>query len=298
MKKIILTLVIALSVVSCSNEPLDVNAEANSTSKLTTTKTSVTPTSIPSSDYALTPYTDCNVNCIEKDSQIYFEKTDEQIVSWGGPNNDKFSKTVYIKYFNTETHFVLQVLSTEGFSDLVIDGVPTEIKAEPYTWGNYSYPLADGWQACDAANLKLQVAGNGPQGEFDVNYNLVGLCHDDACDNKFIGKAISCGTSREAEYTFTSKEAISNLKIQGGLTNFTGSDAVVTILGSTLTASQRTPGGSSNRVITVEGSIGACETITINIKWNSSNSGGVITGEWSASGSGIDVDPITGLTCN
>lgn len=296
MKKIILTLAIALSVVSCSNEPLDVNAEANSTSKLTATKTSVTPVVIPSSSYALTPYTDCNDNCIAKDSQIYFEKTNEQIVSWGGPNKDQFSKTVYIKYFNTETHFVLQVLSTAGFSDLVIDDVETGIKAAPNTWANYTFPLEADWEACNDINLKLQVAGNGPQGVFDVNYNLVGLC--DTCANSFTGKATSCGTSREAEYTFTSKEAISNLKIQGGLTNFTGSDAVVTIVGGTLTASQRTPGGSSNRVITVEGSVGACETITINIKWNSSNSGGVITGDWSASGAGVAVDPIAGLTCN
>jgi len=293
MKKIILTLAIAISVVSCSNEPLDVNAEANSARKLTATKTSVTPVVIPSSGYVLNPYLNCDDNCIAKDSQIYFEKTDEQIVTWGA---DK-SKTIYIKYFNTKTHFVLQVLSTEGFSDLVIDDVETEIKAEPYTWGTYSYPLADGWQACDAVNLKLQVSGNGPQGVFDVNYNLVGLCTD-LCDNTFTGKAISCGTSREAEYTFTSKEAISDLKIQGGLTNFTGADAVVTVVGGNFTDSQKTPGGSSNRVVTVEGSVEACETITINIKWNSSNSGDVITGGWSAKGTGVAVDEIEGLICN
>lgn len=293
MKKIILTLAIALSMISCSNEPLDVNADANASSKLTATKTLVTPVAIPNSGYVLNSYTDCYDNCIAKDSESYFQKTDEQIVTWGG---DK-SKTIHIKYFNTETHFVLQVLCTTGFSDLVIDDVPTGTKAEPYTWGTYSYALADGWQACDAVNLKLQVSGTGPQGVFDVNYNLVGLCPD-ACENTFIGKVTSCGTSREADYTFTSKEAISDLKIQGGLTNFIGSDAVVKIVGGTLAATQKTPGGSSNRVITVEGSVAACETITINIKWNSTNAAGTITGHWSASGTAVAVDPITGLTCN
>ncbi len=294
MKKIILTLAIALSVVSCSNEPLEVNAEANSTSKLTATKTSVTPVALPSSGYDLTPYVNCNEFCIAKVSPIYYRKSEHQTVSWGG---DK-SKTIHIKYFNTETHFVLQVLSTAGFSDLVIDGVSSGIKAAMNTWGTYSYALADGWQACDDANLKLQVAGNGAQGVFDVNYKLVGLCDDDACENKFTGKAMSCGTSREAEYTFTSKDAISNLIIQGGLTNFTGEDAEVTVTGGTFNKSQKTPGGSSNRVITVEGSIAACETIKINVKWISGNKGGLITGDWTAIGTGITVDQIAGLTCN
>ena len=295
MKKIILTLAIALSMISCSNEPLDVTAEADAGTNLTAKKMAITPTVMPSSGYTLETYLNCNDNCIAKDSQTFFAKSAEQTVSWGG---EKFSKTVYVKYFNSPTHFVLQVLSTDGYSDLVIDGVSSGIKAAPNTWANYTFPLAVGWEACNDINLKLQVAGNGPQGVFDVKYQLIGICHDDACENTFTGKAISCGTSREAEYTFTSKDAISNLKIQGGLTNFTGSDAVVTIVGGTLTASQRTPGESSNRVITVEGSVGACETITINIKWNSSNSGGVITGDWSASDSDIDVAPITGLTCN
>lgn len=282
--------------ISCSNEPLDVTTEAVVGSNLTAKKMAITTTVLPSSGYALETYLNCNDNCIAKDSQTFFGKSDQQTVSWGG---DKFSKTVYIKYFNTRTHFVLQVLSTEGYSDLVIDGIPSGIKAAPNTWANYTFPLKADWKACDAVNLKLQVAGNGPQGVFDVSYNLVGLCPEiSTCENLFTGKAISCGTSREAEYTFTSKEALSNLKIQGGLTNFTGSDAVVTIVGGTLTHSQKTPGGSSNRVITIEGSVGACEIVKIKVKWNSSNSGGIITGDWSASGTGVAVAPIQGLTCN
>lgn len=297
MKKIIITLAIALSMISCSNEPLDVTTEAVVGTNLTAKKTTITPTVLPSSGYTVKAYQNCFDNCIAKDSETYFGKTDEQLVTWGA--GDKFSKTVYIKYFNTPTHFVLQVLSTEGYSDLVIDGVPTGIKAAANTWANYSFPLKAGWESCEKVNLKLQVAGNGPQGVFDVSYMLVGLCPEiNACANSFTAKAITCETSREVEYTFTSKDAVSNLKIQGGLANFTGSDAMVTVTGGTLTHSQKTPGGSSNRVITIEGSVGACETITINVKWSSSNSGGIITGDWTASGTGVAVPEIAGLTCS
>ena len=121
----------------------------------------------------------------------------------------------------------------------------------------------------------------------------------DACETSFTGEAIACGNQREAVYTFTSKDALSNFKIQGGLTNFTGEDAVVTVTGgSNITKAQWTVGGSSNRVIKVEGDIDACETITITITWNSTNSGGVITGSWSVSANGSDVAPaVAGLTC-
>lgn len=119
------------------------------------------------------------------------------------------------------------------------------------------------------------------------------------CENSFEGNAISCGTEREAQYIFTSKEDAGYIKIQGGLTNFTGADAVVTIDGGELVAGQSTPGGSSNRIIKIEGSVTACEKVTITIKWNSSNTGGVITGDWSVKDdNGVELAPsVAGLTC-
>ena len=92
---------------------------------------------------------------------------------------------------------------------------------------------------------------------------------------------------------------MTGFKIQGGLTNFTGDDAVVTVThGSNITQWQGTQGGSSNRLIKVEGNIAACETIKICIKWNSTNSGGIITGSWSVKANGTDVAPqVAGLTC-
>ena len=122
-----------------------------------------------------------------------------------------------------------------------------------------------------------------------------------SCTTSFTGVAKNCGTQREAEYTFTSEEAITGFKIQGGLTNFTGTDdAIVTVTGgSNITQWQGTQGGSSNRLIKVEGNIAACETIKICIKWNSTNSGGVITGSWSVKANSADVAPeVAGLTCD
>lgn len=296
MKKIILTLAMGLILMSCSNETIEL--ETSTTAKvLTNSKTLASAiATIPDSGYSLSTYVNCNQSCIAAESNTYFEKADSKIVSWGGNNDDKFSKTIYIKYFNTRTEFKLLVLSTEKYSDLVINGVSVGIGAAANTWGEYSIPLESGWKPCDTKNIHLQVAGHGPQGVFDIKYELVGMCTS-GCETGFSGKALSCGSSREAEYTFTSKEAISNLKIQGGLTNFTGGDATVTVTGGTLTATQKTPGGSSNRVITIEGSVAACEKVTINIKWNSTNSGVVITGDWSASGTGISKYEILGLEC-
>ncbi len=122
----------------------------------------------------------------------------------------------------------------------------------------------------------------------------------DGCETSFTGEAIACGTEREAVYTFTSKDAQSYIKIQGGLTNFTGADAGVIVTDATgMTISQWTTGGSSNRVIKVEGSVDACETILIRIRWNSTNSGGVVTGSWSVKdGNGVELAlAVPGLTC-
>lgn len=228
---------------------------------------------------------DCQTDCIEEGGP-YFEKAYSQVVTWGGATTHKppNSKTVDVIVYNTESDFVIKVKSTNGWSDLVIDEVSswTNGPVAPNTWGTYSYPLPSGWQACDAEAFELKVAGNGPQAEFNISYNLIGVCPE--CETAFTGQAISCDDTREAVYTFSSLEALDTLKIQGGLTNFTGADAVVTVTGGNLTVTQWTPGNSSNRIIKLTGSVEACEVVTITITWNSSNPGNsVITGQWSAS---------------
>ncbi|UOK41820.1 MULTISPECIES: hypothetical protein [Flavobacterium] len=258
----------------------------------------------------LLPSGNCETDCIVPGGP-YFETQDSRIVTWGGRYNDANSKTVEIKYYNTETHFVLQVKSTNGWSDLLINeqSVWTGGHVAPNVWQSYSYLLPPGWKACDPIDFDLKVAGNGQPAVFDnVLYNLIGIC-DDGCETSFTGEAISCDDTREAIYTFTADADQDYIKIQGGLTNFTGEDAVIAFLDEegneienldNLVVSQRSPGGSSNRVITVEGSVSECETITIRIRWNSDNGGDVITGEWSVKDeNGLELaDPITGLQCH
>jgi hypothetical protein len=363
----------------------------------------------------------CETSCIDLlvNPVSYYPVNDQKLVQWGGSTGTKFNKTVDIQYFNTETQFVLKVKSTEGWSDLVIDGVSswTGGPVAPNVWGTYSIPLTAGWEACDAIAYALQVTGNGPNAVFSVSYELVGICttttlevshenpvcvgqtlvsflgtvtsggvftggaikiqefdgtnwndvasadvttsnhivtwsytpdaagtrtfrayytgggngynpsesagqevvaEDCGCDyvgNTFSGEAVSCdGTLREAIYTLSSENGISYFKIQGGLTNFTGGDATVYVndilvvfdetsddnwtqgTEGDFIVGQRTPGGSTNRNIRVTGHLEECDAIVVRIIWNSTNSGGVITGDWTALIGGISYG-VDDLTC-
>lgn len=155
----------------------------------------------------------------------------------------------------------------------------------------------------------------GKSTELCVSVEQCGSCQYEG--NEFSGTAVSCGTSREAIYTFGSEEGVGYFKMQGGLTNFTGTDATVYINGTLVvfnstseddwltgtvgdfTIGQRTPGGSSNRNIRVEGSLETCTGVTVRIVWSSTNTGGVITGNWSVKDAGeVDLAPsLPGLTC-
>lgn len=277
---------------SCQTEELSTSDATNNKTSNTATKTSLlAPISAKTSNGS------CSTDCIKADGP-YFITADQQTVTWG----KDFRKIVAIEYYNTATDFVLKVKSTEGWSDLVINGTSSwtggPVAAD--AWGTLTIPLSSGWKACDIKSFTLQIAGGkGPQAIFDVNYSLFGLCTD--CTTSFTGMAISCGPAREAVYKFKSDTDLSSFKIQGGLTNFTGANANVTVTGGiNTTSTQVTSGKSSNRVITVEGGISKCSEVTIRVTWNSTNTGGTITGDWSVSTNNLNVSPVPvpGLTCN
>lgn len=280
---------------SCQTEELTTTNSDSLTNKSTNT---VSKSAVTTPVSTKTTTGDCSIDCIKVDGP-FFETTEQQIVTWGNGS----SKTVDIMYYNTTTDFVLKVKSTNGWSDLVIDGVSswTNGPVAANTWGTLTIPLSANWKACDRKSFLLQIAGNGPQAAFNVDYSLFGICKDTDCTTSFTGEAVSCGTSREAIYKFKSDTDLTYFKIQGGLTNFTGADAIVTVTGGTnIIKTQSTPGGSSNRIIKVEGGLAKCSEVTINVKWNSTNSGGVITGSWSVStnDSNVAPNPVLGLTCN
>ena len=253
-----------------------------------------------SKTFSLSRAGDCTSDCIAPGGP-YFDTQDSKMIYWGGRNNTGNSKKVDIKYYNTETHFVIEVKSSSIWSDLVINGVSswTNGPVAANAWGVYSVPLNDEWQACDIVDFTLDVTGHGPPASFNVAYKLVGIC-DDGCDTSFTGEALSCGSTREAVYTFTPDADQEYIKIQGGLTNFTGEDALVTVSGGHLTVSQSTPGGGSNRIIKVEGSVIECEVVIIHVIWNSTSSGGIITGNWSVKDDNGEelAHAVPGLSCN
>lgn len=202
--------------------------------------------------------------------------------------------------------------------------------------GNKSFVfLADGSRlgTCATAGYLFRVqyntgnaSGNGCTGgqpPYSAGFSTelcVGVEQCEGCQyegNEFNGTAVSCSESREAVYTFGSEDGVGYFKMQGGLTNFTGANATVYINGTEVnfnstsgdgwltgtvdgyTIGQRTPGGSSNRNIRVEGSLGTCTGVIVRIVWTSTNSGGIITGDWSVKDAGgVDLAPsIDGLTC-
>lgn len=247
----------------------------------------------------------CNTYCIAS-AGPYVESSGSETKTWGNSQNPHWKTVSYIAY-NTATSFVVNVTFTHSGGnaattvDVTAFGVTQH--ATPLASGataTFTFTLPVGWNACDNVPFTIYQEGQNSPMNLSYSYNLYGVCANKGCETSFTGEAILCGNQREAVYTFTSKDALSNFKIQGGLTNFTGADAVVTVTGgSNITPSQWTVGGSSNRVIKVEGDIDACETITIHITWNSTNSGGIITGSWSVSGNGGEVAPaVAGLTCN
>ncbi|PKP29475.1 MAG: hypothetical protein CVU00_15440 [Bacteroidetes bacterium HGW-Bacteroidetes-17] len=118
-----------------------------------------------------------SVGCIDPGNPVYSKVNAQQTINWGSKNNP-FSKTVSIVFYNTETHFILEVMSTNGWANLVIDGISswTDCPVAAYTWGVYQKELPIDWAAGDAFNLTLQVVGHGPQAKFNVSYELIGLC--------------------------------------------------------------------------------------------------------------------------
>lgn len=248
---------------------------------------------------------DCWSTCINPEGP-YIESSASKTQYWGNASNPHW-KTVNHVAYNTPTSFVVRVTFTQSggnTSNTVsvtafgsTQSIATLASGATHT---FTFSLPAGWNACDNVPFSINQEGQNSPMNLSCSYTLYGICANRGCETSFTGEAIACGAAREAVYTFTSKDAQSYIKIQGGLTNFTGADAEVTVNGGSTTTSQWTTGGSSNRMIKVEGSVDACETITIRIRWNSTNSGGIITGSWSVKdGSGVEVAPaVEGLTCN
>lgn len=138
-------------------------------------------------------------------------------------------------------------------------------------------------------NIRYKVGGGGYTAGKPI---VVENC---GCETK-LDAVTSCDVdgNRTATFTFTAAEA-GSFKLQGGLTNFTSE--LFDVVASTGEVSSRIPGKSSNRVITVEGSVEACETVTVVVSWNSTNNDDTITGEWSVELDGNKVLVVDEMAC-
>ena len=247
---------------------------------------------------------DCGTTCINPEGP-FIETSGSKTQTWGNANNPHW-KTVSHVVYNTSTSFVVKVTfthsggNTSNTVSVTAFGCTKSVATlASGSTATFTFDLPAGWNACDNVPFSIYQEGLNSPMNIPCSYSLYAVCPN-RCATAFTGQAIACGEQREAVYTFTSAEALEYIKIQGGLTNFTGENAEVIVTDATgMTTSQWTTGGSSNRVIRVVGGIDACETITIRIRWNSTNSGGVITGSWSVKdGNGVDVATVVeGLTC-
>ena len=120
----------------------------------------------------------CNTDCIdlEADPVMYFPKTDQETVQWGGPQGTNNSKVIDLEYYNTETHFVIKFKSSHEPQNLYIDDVWILEHKEIGTWAIHTIELEDGWKACDPIHYDVRVEGSGPPADFDLEYALIGIC--------------------------------------------------------------------------------------------------------------------------
>jgi hypothetical protein len=289
----------SLIIYSCKKTDISAN---DSVSAFGTVKAKTTYQEITNSQRLM----DCSMDCINS-AGPFFERSAMTSSSWGGPDLNLHTKTVTYTAYNTPSGFIVKVcyvksgLNTNA-SDLVsvtvngnVQSVPTLASGATAT---FSFPLPKGWSKCSLVAFSIHQEGQDLPVDMMGWYSLFDVCAA-RCATSFTGIARSCGIQREAVYTFTSQNDLNYIKMQGGLTNFAGADAQVIISGGNLTSSQSTPGGSSNRIIKIEGSVAACERITITIKWNSAGTGGMISGNWSVKdANGVEVAPsVAGLTC-
>ena len=312
---LLIGLIATFVIVSCKKTDLSGTEDAETASARAT---------IPVSSPATNQIADCATTCIDP-AGPYNESTGSSTQTWGNPADPEHWKTVSHTAYNTATSFVVEVTFTHsgGNSSNTVSvtafgsaqSVPTLASGATAT---FTFALPAGWEACDNVPFSVYQEGQNRPMNLSCSYDLYAICANKGCETSFTGEAISCGTSREAVFTFKSKDAHDYIKIQGGLTNFTGADATVYINGTVVdfnttsadgwvqgtvngyTVGQRTQGGSLNRNIRVEGGLAECDELVIRIFWASSNAGGVITGSWSVKDSnGAELAPsVAGLTCS
>ncbi len=119
---------------------------------------------------------------------------------------------------------------------------------------------------------------------------------DSSCVSSFTVDSVNCdSTSRTIVFTLVSDTTLDYVIIKGNLNKGLTDDAIITVAGADFDISQKRPGHSTGRIITLEGSVEACVPITITITFNSSNNGPYLTSAWTAHGKGLnlEIEPVS-----
>jgi hypothetical protein len=157
-------------------------------------------------------YDDCEEQCIESGSGDYFYKVGS-LTGTIGQN----SKTIGYKYYNTETHFVVEVSynrtpASSGASSTIKVTVGSSEISNTIVNGNsatYSFPLASGWAACGLVSFSIaETDGDGTWLSGNGSYNLIGICQD--CTESFTYVDNGDGTYI---FTYTPEEDLTGAEV-------------------------------------------------------------------------------------
>ncbi|MES2648250.1 MAG: hypothetical protein V4717_15340 [Bacteroidota bacterium] len=270
------TMISAITFVGCQKEVASTSAK----------KTNAGPLA------AMTYPASCSAVCIEHGSGDYYTKTGS-FTGAIGSNSKAIAYTVY----NTETDFVVVLNYTRtpaasGSGSTVKVTVNGNDQTKVLTNSvnqTYTFPLASGWKACDVTTWSLTEVplfdGALPITGGDT-YGLIGVCNP--CVNALTA---DYGCDGSVTFTFTATEA-GPIVIQGGLTD----DAIISTASSNvLTRNLTHPAviNSSSSVTRWEGTVEACQVVTVTITFEGGNG----IGAWSAKRNDVVLGSTEAVAC-
>lgn len=128
----------------------------------------------------------CSDDCITDSSSDEFAATaSSPVVSWGGPNQDRDSKVLSVKVWNTLTTIEYELTintsannagSLQYYDEDLGDWVNIGSMEDDVPF-SVSRPLPDGWSSCDVITEQWRQNGGGAVASLgDVSYSLIGIC--------------------------------------------------------------------------------------------------------------------------
>lgn len=130
------------------------------------------------SDQGLNPVkvtgTDCSNLCINPEAPVYFP-----LISTICDGPEATNKCTTVTVYNTMTHLIIEVVSTEQTGTVFINDVVMDEHGFPAgETHSFYFELPSGWKACDPWPFKVRIVGGGTPDEHIGTYYLIGVCPD------------------------------------------------------------------------------------------------------------------------